>query len=166
MKWSFISVMLVSITFMSIIFLSAFINLKEDEQVIDDNVIADSVNDKYDINKVETEETITKDTENKIEVSEYDSFEDYISNITDDFNGETELKEIYTSDNLKYHLVVTSTNYLKHYKESGEVPKELNALVDQGIKLVNDFENGDDLDEYYEELKEIYNQLNNNIENN
>lgn len=117
-------------------------------------------------NNYKQEETIQKDTENNIVADEFGSFENYVSAITKDFNGETELSDIYTPENMKYHLVVTSTNYLKYYKEKGEIPYNVQSLVDEGINVTNDFENSDHPDMYYDDLKHIHKQLSEKIESN
>lgn len=168
-KWLFISVSALIFSFISIMFIAAIINLKAEQ--IDKKVQSDYIQEEMRTtikhndfhNDFEKETENLKDTANEIQVPEYESFEEYVPDMMKHFNGESELKNIYAEDNLKYHLVVTSTNYLKYYNKNGEIPNELQKLVDDGIKVTNHFENSDDPNEYYNKLKRIHEQLEKNI---
>lgn len=111
-----------------------------------------------------------KDTDNIIEKPEYNSFEGYVSSSTKDFNGESEMWDIYADEeDLKKHLVITSGKYLKHFNAIGEIPDELQELVNEGIELSNQidlFDNKDreEVDKKYNQLKSIYKQLEKKIQ--
>lgn len=166
LKWSFLSISFITITFISVLFLNAMTSLTADEPTIGAKVSEEDMYNEKVSNDYKQEEIIQKDTENNIVADEFGSFENYVSAITKDFNGETELSDIYTPENMKYHLVVTSTNYLKYYKEKDEIPDNVQSLVDEGINVTNDFENSDHPETYYDDLKRIHNQLNEKIESN
>lgn len=118
----------------------------------------------------ETEIKFNKDMENIIEKPEYNSFEGYVSSSADDFNGESEMWDVYADeDDLKKHLVITSGEYLRHFTALGEIPEELQELVNDGIHLsaqIDWFESNDinEIDEKYNQLKDIYNKLEGKIQ--
>lgn len=169
-KWLFITGLTMAFVFITVMLLGAFVNLNGEKTAMGDPAMVEKKNYikkgkpmKENNNDPDIKKTLKKDTEMGIVVPEYSSFEEYVSNMVKNFNGETEMKDIYTTENFKYHLVVTSTNYLKYYNDAGEVPNELQQLVDDGIKVTDGFENAEDPDQYYNELKKIHSQLEKNI---
>ncbi|WP_164217292.1 hypothetical protein [Virgibacillus sp. YIM 98842] len=164
-KWFFITGLVAYFSFIAVMFLSAFINLNEEKtaMVEQSNYIKEDKPMKENNNDLDIKKTAKKDTEMGVVVPEYSSFEEYVSKRVKHFNGETGMKDKYTTENFKYQLVVTSTNYLKYYNDAGEVPDKLQQLVDDGIKVTDGFENADDPDQYYDELKKIHSQLEKSI---
>lgn len=168
-KWLFVSALVFMFSFISIIFIAAIVNLKAEEvaQEIQSDYIKEEMRPTIEHDDFQdvfyNEKEPPKDTEHEIQNPEYESFEEYVSLMTKQFHGESALKDVTTEDDFKYHLVVSSTNYLKYYNKIGVIPNELQKLVDDGIKVTNHFENSDNPNEYFNELKRVHNLLDEKI---
>ena len=119
----------------------------------------------------ETGDKPKANTKDIIKKPEYNSFEGYVSSSAKNFNGQSEMWDIYADEaDLKEHLDRTSGLYLRHFKALGEVPDDLQGLVNEGIEASSPFEdlfvehNREEVEDTFNQLKSIFDQLDQKIQ--